>query len=82
MDKKNAKAIHRVVDTVDIETYLLCKNESEGKKLALQLGEELNLGTVDIMYQEYDGYGIRVRLRKYIHKPGKRYGWLSSGESR
>lgn len=74
------KAISRVVDTVDIETYLLCKNESEGKKLALQLGEELNLGTVDIMYQEYDGYGIRVRLRKYIHKPGRQYGWLTPGE--
>lgn len=70
------KAMDRVVDTLDIETYLLCKNENEGKQLALKLGEELNLGTVDIMFQEFDGYGVRVRLRKYIHKPGKRYAWL------
>ncbi len=74
------KAMDRVVDTVDIETYLLCKNESEGKRLALQLGEDLNLGTVDIMFQEFDGYGIRVRLRKYIHKPGKHYAWLKPEE--
>lgn len=74
------KAMDRVVDTVDIETYLLCKNESEGKRLALQLGEELNLGNVDIMFQEFDGYGVRVRLRKYIHKPGKQYKWLTPEE--
>jgi hypothetical protein len=71
-----SKAMDRVVDAVDIETYLLCENETEGKTLALRLGEELNLGTVDIMFQEFDGYGVRVRLRKYIHKPGKRYVWL------
>lgn len=75
------KALDRVVDTIDIETYLLCKDESEGKRLALQLGEELNLGTVDIMFQEFDGYGVRVRLRKYIHKPGKEYGWLPIKEN-
>lgn len=76
-----SKALDRVVDAVDIETYILCKDESEGKRLALQLGEELNLGTVDIMFQEFDGYGVRVRLRKYIHKPGKPYGWLSTEEN-
>jgi hypothetical protein len=75
-----SKAMDRVVDTVDIETYLLCRDEAEGKKLAVQLGEELNLGTVDIMFQEFDGYGVRVRLRKYIHKPGKRYAWLMPEE--
>ena len=71
------KALDRVMDALDIETYLVCKDEQEGKILALRLGHEMNLGDVDIMFEEFDGYGIRVRLRKYVYKPGTRYGWLA-----
>jgi hypothetical protein len=71
-----ATAFDRVMDAIDIETYLVCKDASEGRTLALQLGQELHLGEVDIMFQEFDGYGVRVRLRKYIHKPGDQYRWL------
>ncbi len=70
------QALDAVLDGVDIETYLVCASEREGKDLALRLGHELNLGEVDIMYQEFDGYGMRVRLRKYVHRPGERYRWL------
>lgn len=72
------KAIDKVLDAIDIETYLVCKDSNEGKKLALQLGQELNLGEVDIMFSEFDGYGVRVRLRKYIYKPGDNYLYLNS----
>jgi hypothetical protein len=70
-------ALDAVLDGIDIETYLVCGSEREGKDLALRLGHELNLGDVDIMYQEFDGYGMRVRLRKYIHRPGETYRWLA-----
>lgn len=72
------KAIDKVLDAIDIETYLVCKDSNEGKKLALQLGQELNLGEVDIMFSEFDGYGVRVRLRKYVYKPGDNYLYLDS----
>ncbi len=66
------------MDAVDVETYLVCRDAEEGKALALQLGREMNLGDVDIMFEEFDGYGVRVRLRKYIHKPGNEYRWLKT----
>lgn len=69
-------AVSHVIDTIDIETYLICKDAAEGKKLALQLGHEMNLGEVDVMYNEFDGYGVRVRIRKYVYKPGDNYLWL------
>jgi hypothetical protein len=70
-------ALERVMDAIDIETYLVCRDANEGRMLALKLGQELNLGDVDIMFEEFDGYGIRLRLRKYVHKPGSRYEWLN-----
>ena len=70
------QALDAVLDGIDIETYLVCADEREGKDLAVRLGHELSLGEVDIMYQEFDGYGMRVRLRKYVHRPGERYRWL------
>jgi hypothetical protein len=75
------KAIERVADAIDIETYIICRDESEGKLLAMQLGRELNLGNVDVLFEEFDGYGIRVRIRKYIYRPGTRYRWLDMEQS-
>jgi hypothetical protein len=73
-------ALERVMDAIDIETYIVCKDENEGKKIALQLGHEMNLGDIDIIYQEYDGYGMRLRLRKYVYKPGNIYKYLNPEE--
>ncbi len=72
----NASAFDNILDGLDIETYLVCNDVQEGKRLALKLGKEMNLGDVDIMFEEFDGYGMRVRLRKYIYKPGNSYRWL------
>ncbi|MDY0080555.1 MAG: hypothetical protein RBR95_08200 [Ignavibacteriaceae bacterium] len=72
------RALDSVMDAIDIETYLVCADPLEGKKLAMQLGTELNLGEIDIMYEEFDGYGMRVRLRKYIYKPGNNYLYLEN----
>lgn len=73
-------ALERVMDAIDIETYIVCEDENEGKKFALQLGQEMNLGEIDIMYQEFDGYGVRLRLRKYVYKPGNMYKYLTKEE--
>lgn len=73
-------ALEQVMDAIDIETYIICRDENEGKKFALQLGQEMNLGEIDIMYQEFDGYGVRVRLRKYVYKPGNIYKYLNPEE--
>lgn len=69
-------AMSRIIDGLDIETYLSCQNEEEGKYFARKLGQELNLGEIDVMYSEFDGFGVRVRLRKYIVKPGDKYEWI------
>ena len=69
-------AMNRVMDAIDIETYIVCASAAEGTKLALSLGREMNLGDVDVMFEEFDGCGVRVRLRKYVYKPGDRYEWL------
>jgi hypothetical protein len=76
MSMEQRSAFSSVLDGLDIETYLVCSDPNEGKRLALELGREMNLGEVDIMFEEFDGYGMRVRLRKYIFKPGQNYSWL------
>ena len=76
MTSPTPSALSHVIDAVDVETYLLCDSAQEGHALARLLGRELNLGDVDVMFEEFDGYGIRVRLRAMIHRPAARYGWL------
>lgn len=71
-------ALNKVIDAVDVETYLMCTDAHQGHSLALQLGKEMNLGDVDVMFEEFDGYGVRVRIRKYIHRPAQKYHWLES----
>lgn len=75
------KALDRVADALDIETYLVCKSEQEAKDLALQLIAELNLPHGDIVFLEQRGLGARVRIRAYIHHPGDHYRWLEDGGS-
>ncbi len=74
------KAIEKIVDALDIETFLLCNNEEEAKELAGQLIRELNLPGGDIVFLEHKGLGARVRIRSYIHHPGDHYRWLEKGE--
>ena len=71
-----AKAIDKIVDALDIETFFLCNNEDEAKELAGMLIRELNLPSGDIVFLEHKGLGARVRIRSYIHHPGDHYRWL------
>lgn len=70
------RAMSQVVDAIDIETFLYCKSEEEGRRLAEALAVEMNLGRADIVFLEHQGWGARVRIRTYVHRPGDHYGWL------
>ena len=67
--------LHRVLDAVDLETFLVCDSETEGKGLALRLLRELGFADGDIVSIVYNGVGVRVRLRGNIYKPGDEYHW-------
>lgn len=74
------KAMDRVVDALDIETFLACSSEEEAKSLAEGLIEELKLAHGDIVFLEHLGWGARVRIRTYVHRPGDHYRWLKNEE--
>lgn len=69
--------MNNVVDALDIETFLVCQNEEQGKKMALQLMAELGFDNADIVFIQHLGLGVRVRVRTYVHKPGDRYRFCS-----
>ncbi|HEX2980597.1 MAG TPA: hypothetical protein VHO48_10080 [Anaerolineaceae bacterium] len=74
------KALDRVVDAIDVETFLMCKSEDEAKELAEELIRELNLNHGDIVFLEQKGWGARIRLRTYVNRAGDHYPWLAHGE--
>jgi hypothetical protein len=76
------KALDRVVDAIDIETFLYCKSEKEAAELAEALVQELNLPHGDIVFLEYKAWGARVRIRSYIHHPGDHYRWMETEEEK
>ena len=72
-----SRAISRVIDTIDLETFLRSDDAEEGKRLALELARDLGLRDADVMYADHYGPGTRVRVRGFINKPGVRsYPWL------
>lgn len=68
--------LSQVMDALDLETFLVCDSEDEGKKMILQLMKELGFEDVDVVFIQYMGPGVRVRSRAYLHRAGDRYGWL------
>lgn len=74
------KAMSRVIDAVDVETFLRCRDEEEAKGLAQALAQEMNLRLGDLVFLEYKGFGARVRIRAYVHRPGDHYQWLETEE--
>ncbi|MDI6783670.1 MAG: hypothetical protein QME64_06185 [bacterium] len=66
----------KIVDAIDIETFLICRDEQEAKQLVPELLKELNLEYGDIVSLEHNGVGAYLRIRAYIHHPGLKYAWL------
>ena len=82
-----SKVFAHVLDAMDIETFLVCKSEEEGKYLALQMVKDMGFEDVDVVFVKFQGMGVRVRIRASINRPGDKYPWLdldsqSSGEER
>jgi len=73
---KKINVLDRVVDSLDIETFIVCQDEEEGKKLGQQLMKDLGFRDTDVVFIEYGNGGARVRLRANIFKPGDHYKWL------
>ena len=65
-----------VLDALDVETFLVCMSEAEGKHLALTLMKNLGFQDVDVVFIRFQGSGVRVRVRAYINRPGDNYPWL------
>jgi len=74
---RKLNALNRVVDSLDVETFIVCQGEEEGKKLGIQLMKDLGFRDTDVVFIEYGNGGVRVRLRVNIFKPGDHYKWLN-----
>jgi len=73
--------LRKIIDAVDIETFFICKDEEEGRALALELLQRFGLTDIDIVFIQHEGPGARVRARGYVYRAGDRYGWLGGGEN-
>jgi len=69
----------KVVDALDVETFLICSSEEEGRRTAAGLMQSMGLKDFDLVYIQQEGIGARVRLRAYVNRPGDRYTWLEGG---
>lgn len=71
-----AKIFRHVIDSMDIETTFVCKDEAEARTLAIQMMHSFGFKEADVVLLEQKGQMARLRIRGYVHKPGDRYGWL------
>lgn len=68
--------LERVVDALDIETFIISKNEEEAISLMRRIMADMGLKDTDIVFCQHLGPGARVRARGYIFRSGDHYGWL------
>lgn len=69
------KAKDRVMDALDVETFLVSASEAEARALGLLLMHELGFKDADVVFVEFRGCGARIRLRTYMNRPGDTYSW-------
>ena len=67
----------RILDALDIEGFILCKDEKEAHELVPQLMKEMGVTHFEIVSMEFNGPGANVRMRAYLNKPGDNYTWLA-----
>lgn len=72
-------ARERILDACDIETFFVCEDAEEGKRLGLALMKELGFADADVVFSEMAGPGARVRVRGYVNRPGSAYTWRHEG---
>ncbi|GEM_PF-614748 len=69
----------KIIDAIDVETVILSESEDEAREIGLSFMKSLGFDDVDVVFVEHSGFSARIRLRTYIHRPGDRYAWLSTG---
>jgi len=67
----------RIVDAVDIESFVLCRSEAEARTLIAELMASMGFARHVIVSLDVNGPGAHFRARAYVNKPGDRYSWLS-----
>ncbi len=72
--------MERILDAVDIETIILAREEGEAKGHMQKFMADLGFTDHDIVFLEQVGFGVRVRARAYVHRPGSPYGWLAGDD--
>jgi hypothetical protein len=70
----NAK--DKIVDAIDIESFILCQDEKEAKELIAELMQDFGISRFVIVSLEINGPGAHFRARAYLNKPGDSYTWL------
>lgn len=75
------KAIERVMDALDVETFFVCATEEEGRQLMLALLKEWGFTDTDVVFAQCEGPGVRVRGRAYVYRPADKYRWLLGGSA-
>ena len=70
----NAK--DKIVDSIDIESFILCQDEKEAKELIAELMQDFGISRYVIVSLEFNGPGAHFRARAYLNKPGDSYTWL------
>ncbi|MZP30154.1 hypothetical protein GTO91_10585 [Heliobacterium undosum] len=72
--------LSQVLDALDLETFLICSSEDEGKEMAIRLMKTLGFQDVDLVFIQFAGPGARVRARAYIYRPGQDYAWVRNAD--
>lgn len=70
-------AFAHIIDALDVETFLVCDSEEEGKQLALMLMRDLGFEDIDVVSVKFQGAGVRARIRAYVCRAGDVYPWLN-----
>jgi hypothetical protein len=75
------KAIERVMDALDVETFFVCASEEEGRLLMISLLKSWGFTDADVVFVQHEGPGVRVRGRAYVYRPADKYRWLLGGDA-
>ena len=65
-----------LVDSMDIESFILCESEKEAKELIGELVQSFGISRYVIVSLDFNGPGAHFRVRAYMNKPGDNYTWL------
>ena len=69
------RIFNKVVDAVDLETVVVCRDETEARGIGFELLKALGFKDGDIVSVEFTGMSARLRLRGNVFEPGDEYCW-------